>query len=324
MHSLSSRKQRLFFLLCAAAALGILAAAAPALSQQLSADSLRGMEWRLIGPHRGGRVTAVAGIAGKPAIYYMGTPGGGVWKTTDGGRVWKPIFDEMHVASVGALAVSGLNPDVIYVGTGEQTPGNGVYKSTDAGATWKNVGLIETHFINSVLVDPRDPNVVLVGANGDPPPGEARGVYKSTDGGNSWKKVLYNDDHTGIADMCFDPGDSRVVYAATWRFRPHPGEKTTEGPDSALYKSVDSGETWKPVGEGGLPAEKRGRIGVAVAPGNGGKRVFAIMNQGLFRSDDAGASWQRITTDPRVVGSGYFSKVYVDPKNADLVYVMQT
>lgn len=273
-------------------------------------------------------MTAVAGIPGRPAIYYMGTPGGGVWKTTDGGRVWKPIFDEMQVASIGALAVSPSNPEVIYVGTGEQTEGNGVYKSTDGGATWKNVGLVETRFINSVLVDPTNPNLVLVGANGDPPPSEARGVYKSVDGGNTWKKVLYKDDHTGFADMCFDPGNPRVIYAALWRalwrFPPQPGEKAPEEPSSVIYKSTDEGETWQPVGQDGLPSANRGRIGVAVAPGNGGKRVFAIMNQGLFRSDDAGATWQRITTDPRVVGSGYFSKVYADPKNADLVYVMQT
>jgi photosystem II stability/assembly factor-like uncharacterized protein len=324
MQAHSSSTEHSFFAGCAVGFLAIFAGTVPAFSQQISADLLDGMKWRLIGPHRGGRVTAVAGIAGRPTIYYMGTPGGGVWKTTDGGRVWKPVFDEMHVASIGALAVSASNPDVIYVGTGEQTDGNGVYKSADAGATWKNVGLNETRFINSVLVDPRDPNVVLVGANGAFPPGEARGVYKSTDGGNSWTKVLYKDDRTGFADMCFDPADPRVVYAAQWTSRLPPGEKAPEGPDSVIYKSTDQGETWKPVGENGLPAEKRGRLGVAVAAGNGGKRVFAIMNQGLFRSDDAGATWQRITTDPRVVGSGYFSKVYADPKNADLVYVMQT
>jgi photosystem II stability/assembly factor-like uncharacterized protein len=302
----------------------MLASGGSALAQQIPADALDGMKWRLIGPHRAGRVTAVAGIAGRPATYYMGTPGGGVWKTTDGGRVWKPIFDEAHVASIGAMAVAAKNPDVIYVGTGEQTDGNGVFKSTDAGATWKNIGLAETHYINAVLVDPRDANNVLVGANGDVTPGEARGVYKSTDGGASWKKVLYKDERTGIADMCFDPGDSRVIYAATWRMRGEPGEKKPEGPDAEIYKSSDKGKTWKAVGVKGLPAGNRGRIGVAVAAGNGGKRVFAIMNQGLFRSDDAGATWQRITSDTRVIGNGYFSKVFADPKNADVVYVMQT
>jgi photosystem II stability/assembly factor-like uncharacterized protein len=304
--------------------LAVLAGAGSALAQQISTDLFVGMKWRLVGPHRAGRVTAVTGIAGRPAIYYLGTPGGGVWKTTDGGRVWKPIFDELHVASIGALALAASNPDVLYVGTGEQTEGSGVYKSTDAGVTWQNVGLAETRFINSVLVHPRDPNVVLVGVFGDDTPGEARGVYKSRDGGKSWKKVLYIDDHTGIADMCFDPGQPQVVYATSWRMRPQPGEKKPEGPDSMIYKSTDAGETWKPVGESGLPGESRGRIGVAVAAGNGGKRVFAILHQGFFRSEDAGATWQRITADTRVIGSGYFSKVFADPKNAELVYVMQT
>lgn len=293
-------------------------------AQQVSTDVFEGLKWRLVGPHRAGRVTSVAGVAGRPQIYYMGTPGGGVWKTTDAGRVWTPIFDEAHVASIGAMAVSASNPEVLYVGTGEQTMGNGVYKSTDAGATWKIVELTETHFINALLVDPHDANVVLVGAFGDGTPSEARGVYKTTDGGKNWKKVLYKDDRTGIADMCFDPNDARVVYATTWRIRSEPGEKKPEGLDSDIYKSTDQGETWNAVGQKGLPAESRGRIGVAVATGNGGKRVFAILNQGFFRSDDAGATWQRITTDTRVIGSGYFSKVYADPKNADLVYVMQT
>jgi photosystem II stability/assembly factor-like uncharacterized protein len=299
-----------------------------AYSQQSAADFFSGLQWRLVGPHRAGRVTAVAGIAGNPAIYYMGTPGGGVWKTTDGGVVWRPIFDDMHVASIGALALAPSNPDVIYVGTGEQTDGTGVYKSTDAGLSWGNVGLAESHAITSLLVDPKDPNVVLVGAFGeawgDATPSPGRGVFKSTDGGKSWRKVFFKDDHTGIRDMCFDPHDSRVVYASVQRVNLGPEEKKPGGPDSDIYKSTDKGETWKPVGQSGLPAENRGRIGVAVTAGNKGKRVFAIMNQGLFRSDDAGANWTAISSDSRVIGSGYFSRVFADPKDPDLVYVMQT
>ena len=304
----------------------ILASASIAFAQEVNPDLYSGMRWRLIGPHRGGRVTSVAGIPGNPAVYYMGTPNGGVWKTTDGGRVWNPIFDAAHVASIGAVAVAPSNPNIVYVGTGEQVDGNGVYKSTDAGATWTNVGLADTKLINSVLIDPRNPDTVLVGAQGERGAASAaRGVFRSTDGGKTWTNVLFKDGRTGVVDMCFDPGDRRVVFAALLHreggFGPTPKSPEQDG---WIYKSTDSGATWKPLSEKGLPTESRGRIGVAVAPGNRGQRVFAIMNQGLFRSDDAGASWRQITKDPRVVGNFYFSKVYVDPKNANAVFVMHT
>jgi photosystem II stability/assembly factor-like uncharacterized protein len=293
-------------------------------AQQISSDLYSGMHWRLIGPHRAGRVTAVAGIAGQPNEYYFGTPGGGVWKTTDGGRVWKPVFDAAHVASIGALAVAPSDPRVLYVGTGEQTQGSGLFKSTDAGATWTNAGLADTHYIDALLVDPSDANMVLAGASGDSSAKSSTGVFRSADGGKTWTKVLAKDDRIGAVDLCFDPNDPRVVYAALSSLRPERGKKGPEGPGSWIYKSTDKGVSWQPAGETGLPSEDRGRIGVAVAPGLGGRRMFAIMNQGLFRSDDAGATWQRITQDTRIIGNFYFSRVFVDPKNADVVYVMQT
>ncbi len=216
----------------------------------------------------------------------------------------------------------------IYVGTGEQTEGNGVYKSTDAGATWTNIGLGETHYINSVLVDPRNPNIVIVGAMGDNTPSDNRGVYKSTDSGKTWKKTLFQDNMTGVANMVMDPGNPRVLYVAMWHpasrvFFPPTGRPAT-GPDAWIYKSTDEGSTWKKLDADGMPSEKWGRTGIAVAPGNHGRRVFAIVDEGLYRSDDAGVNWHQITKDPRVLGNSYFSRVFVDPKNPDLVYVVQT
>ena len=298
------------------------------LAQQVDPNLYSDMRWRLIGPYRAGRVTAVAGIPGNSAIYYIGTPGGGVWKTTDGGTAWKPIFDSQHVASIGAVALAPSDPNVIYVGTGEQTPGNGVYKSADAGATWTQLGLQDTHYINSVLIDPRNSNVVIVGAMGDDTPSDNRGVYKTTDGGKTWKKSLFQDNMSGIADMAMDPNNPRVVYAVLW----HPGRrvffppsgKPAPGPDAWIYKSTDEGSSWKKLDADGMPPDKWGRTGVAVAPGNHGRRVFAIVAQGLYRSDDAGVNWRQITQDPRVIGDSYFSRIFVDPRNADVVYVVQT
>ena len=308
--------------------LGFIASPERAVAQQVDPSLYSAMRWRLIGPYRAGRVTSVAGIAGDPSTYYFGTPGGGVWKTTDGGVVWKPIFDAEHVASIGAVALAPSDTNIIYVGTGEQTPGNGVYKSTDAGKTWTHIGLEDTHFINSVLVDPRNPDIVLVGAMGDNAASENRGVYKTTDGGKTWKKVLYQDDMTGIADMALDPNNPRVVYAALWhpfsRVFFAPNGAPLNGPDAWIYKSTDEGSTWKRLDADGMPSDKWGRTGIAVAPGDHGRRVFAIVDEGLYRSDDAGENWKQITKDPRVVGNGYFSRVFVDPKNADMVYVVQS
>ena len=287
---------------------------------QYNTASFSAMKWRLVGPHRAGRVTAVAGIPGKPAVYYFGTPGGGVWKTTDGGRVWKPIFDDARVASIGALALAPSNPDIIYVGTGEETEGNGVYKSIDGGTTWSHVGLQDTQYISSIIVDPHDPNIVLVGAYHNFVPGSARGIFKTTDSGKTWSKVLFKDDRTGISDMSAAPDNSQIVYAAAFTFAYNPNEKR----ESLIYKSKDGGTTWQLLSGAGLPDAGRGRIGVAVAPGTGGQRVYAIMNPGFFRSDDGGLTWRRSTTDPRILGNGFFGRTFVDPTNPDTVYVMQT
>ena len=293
-------------------------------AQQISPELLHGLEWRLVGPHRGGRVTAVAGISGDTKIYYMGTPGGGVWKTTNAGTTWFPIFDQAHVASIGDLAVAPSDPKIIYVATGEQTDGSGVWKSTDAGATWSNIGLRLSPKIFSLLVDPHDANLVYVAAAGSATPSDARGIFKSSDGGKTWRKVWYKDEHTSPLELDFDPGDSRTIVATTWIVPPETGEKPMEGVETVLLKSTDSGESWAPMGERGLPPSHRQRVGLAIAPGLGGRRIFALMAQGLFRSDDAGATWQKITTDPRILGSNYFGRVYSDPKNPDVVYVMQT
>lgn len=307
------------------ASLGLLCAGvAQETANRDSNDLYAEMQWRLIGPHRAGRVTAVAGIPGQPAVYYFGTPGGGLWKTTSGGRTWQPIFDATHQAAIGALALAPSNPNIIYVGTGEQLQGNGVYKSTDAGSSWTNVGLRGTNSISSIIVDSRDPNIVLVGAVGPFGSGDDRGVFKTTDGGKSWKKVFFKDQKTVIFDMSADPGDNHIVYAATGTLRLNRNEPPPKGPGSEILKSTDEGSTWQQVGGAGLPEQARGRIGIAVAPGTAGKRLYAIMSQGFFRSDDGGGTWQRITSDPRVIGSGYFSRVFVNPQNADDVYVMQT
>ena len=294
------------------------------LAQQYDPDSFSAMKWRLVGPHRAGRVTCVAGIPGKAAIYYFGTPGGGVWKTTNGGRVWKPIFDDAHVASIGAIALAPSNPDIVYVGTGEETAGNGAYKSADAGRTWTNIGLTDARYITAILVDPRDPNIVLVSARDYFRAGPARGIFKTIDGGKTWNKVFFKDDRTSVVEMVAAPDDPSILFAATYNLVIDPTRIRALGGDSQILKSTDAGATWQQLSGSGLPPTGRGSVGLAVAPGAGGKRVYTIINSGFFRSDDGGVNWQRSTNDPRITGSTFFGKTYTDPRNPDVVFVMQT
>ena len=313
----------------------ITAIAATAAAQSLSPNLYSGLRWRMIGPFRGGRALAAAGVPGQPETFYFGSVAGGVWKSTNAGLTWNPIFDQQPIASIGALAIAPSDPNVIYVGTGEAdmrsniTFGDGVYKSTDAGRTWKNVGLRDSRQIGRLLVDPRDPNVVLVAALGHAyGPNRQRGVFRTTDGGQTWTKVLYKDDHTGAIDLVFASGDSRIVYAALWSTQRPPWSvyppETGEG--SGIYKSSDGGVTWTQLTGHGLPAGKWGRIGLATASARGISRVYALIdekeNGGLFRSDDGGASWQRVGSDSRIrERSWYFSGITLDPANPDIVYI---
>ena len=310
------------------------AIAPPARAQQTSPtvdpSQYAALRWRLIGPYRAGRVSAVAGVPGDPATYYMGLPGGGIWKTTNAGVTWRPIFDQAHLASIGDIAVAPSHPNIVIAGTGEQTDGHGVYRSTDAGATWTNIGLEDTKYISTVIIDPRNPDIILVGVLDHPIlgvglPNKLRGVYKTTNGGKTWAHTLFRDELAGISNMAADPSNPKILYAGMWKpfdFRAGPPEKMTQS--SWIYKSVDEGSTWTPVSEDGLPTDPRDRIGLSVAAGTKGQRVFAIMSQGLYRSDDGGAHWRQITKDPRITGNLYICRVYVDPENADTVYVMQT
>ena len=293
------------------------------------------MQWRCIGPHRGGRVLAVSGVRDDPNTFYFGAVAGGIWKTTDSGHTWTPIFDQQPVASIGALAVSTSDPNVIYVGTGEAdmrsdiSYGAGVYKSIDAGRTWSFLGLSDTRQIGRVLIDPRNPDVVLVAALGHGfRPNAERGVYRTTDGGKSWTRTLAKDENTGAIDLAYDPDNSRTVYATLWNVRrpPYNAYAPLTGPGGGLYKSTDGGATWKEIAGHGLPAGTLGRIGVDVVAGQHGKRVYALIDagrsSGLYRSDDGGEEWQLMSRDARILSRGwYFGEVRSDPKNPDVVYV---
>jgi len=289
------------------------------------------MRWRMIGPFRGGRTVAAVGIPSQPNVFYIGVNNGGVWKTTDAGRTWVPVFDDQPTGSIGALAIAPSDPNVIYAGCGEglQRPdlatGDGMYKSTDGGKTWTHLGLRDGQQIPAIAVDPSDPNRLFVAVLGHPyGPNEERGIFRSTDGGQTFTKVLYRDENTGGVDVILDPSNPRVVYAALWEARQGPWENAAfQGNGSGLFKSIDGGTTWKDL-SAGLP-EELSRIGLEVSPAQP-NRLYAIVNaktnSGLYRSDDAGQTWTRTNEDPRIWGrAGDFNEVRSDPKNPDVVYV---
>jgi photosystem II stability/assembly factor-like uncharacterized protein len=321
---------------CGAAALLVASFASLLFAQQQYDSRLYStLRWRMAGPFRAGRVNGVTGVPGEPNTFYFGSVGGGVWKSTNAGRTWSPIFDSQPIASIGAIAVAPSNRSFVYVGSGEAdmrsqiSYGNGMYKSTDAGATWTHIGLDNTRQIGRVLVDPKNPNIVFVaalghayGANPD------RGVYRSRDGGKTWQKVLFKNDKVGAIDLAFDSQNSQVVYASLWNTRRPPWSiyPPSYGPGGGIFKSTDGGDTWLPLIHG-VPTEGIGHIGLAVAATNH-NRVYAIVDAkegGMYRSDDAGATWALVSGDKRIWGRGwYFCKTVVDPKNADIVYVGNT
>lgn len=308
-------------------------AATPASTPTFDATAFKAMRWRNIGPYRGGRSCAVAGVVGDDNVYYTGYTGGGVWKTEDAGINWRCISDgQLKTGSVGDIAVAESDPNVVFVGMGEHAVrgvmtsfGDGVYKSTDAGQTWKHMGLEKTRHISDVVIHPDNPDVVYVAAQGAlHGPNEERGIYKSTDGGLSWKKVLYVDENTGASSLTMDMNNPRILYAAMWQHRRLPW-KVESGPNSSVWKSTDGGETWNKIMQG-LPTEM-GKIGLSVSRANS-NRVFAIIEAekskaGVYRSDNGGRTWAHLTNDQTLTArSWYYMEVFADPQNADVVYVL--
>ncbi|MHB8529044.1 MAG: WD40/YVTN/BNR-like repeat-containing protein, partial [Caulobacteraceae bacterium] len=321
-------------LLAGLAALALAGGPALAAVAAIPDSAFNAMKWRGIGPYRGGRSDAVVGVAGQPNVFYFGAAAGGVWKTTDAGGRWRPIFDGEPNLSIGAIAVAPSNADIVYVGTGESalrgdiTYGNGVYKSADGGRTWSRVGLADSRQIGAVIVDPANPNIVLVAAIGHAfGPNSERGVFRTTDGGRTWTRVLYKDDQTGAIDVTFDPHNAKIVYAALWQVRRQPWNLSSGGPGSGLYRSTDGGATWTHLTGNGLPGGLLGRIDVAVS-GADSRRVYAMIEAqdgGLYRSDDGGGHWRLVNQDGRLrQRAWYFSKIYADPKAVDTVYGLNT
>ena len=294
---------------------------------------LQAMKWRNIGPFRGGRSTAATGVPSQPYTFYMGSVGGGVWKTVDGGGTWRNISDGFFkTGSVGAIAVADSDPNVIYVGMGEApirgvmtSHGDGVYKSTDGGKSWVNIGLSDVRQISKIRIHPQDPDIVYVGAQGSPyAPTEARGVYRSMDGGESWEKVLFVNNNSGVSDLSMDVNNPRILYAAFWDHQRLPWTMRSGGEGSGIWKSTDGGTQWEELA-GGLPTDIMGKIGVAVSPANSA-RVYAIIEAekgGLYRSDDGGKKWKLINAD-RILRarSWYYMHVFADPQNPDKVVVL--
>jgi photosystem II stability/assembly factor-like uncharacterized protein len=310
--------------------------AGPDIAKQVDPKLFQELRWRLIGPFRGGRTLAVTGVRGKPEVFYFGSVGGGVWKTNDAGRTWKPIFDSQPIGSIGAIAVAPSDSNVIYVGSGEAdmrnsiSYGNGMYKSLDSGKTWTHIGLSDSRQIGRILVDPRDSNRVFVAALGHAyGPNAERGVFRSNDGGKSWQKILFHDENTGAIDLAFEPGNTKMIFAALWQTRRPPWNiyPPSNGPGSGLYRSKDGGDHWEQVTGHGLPSEGLGRIGIAFAPSNP-RRMYLIVDAkegGLYRSDDGGQIWQHVSDDKRIWQRGwYFGEVSVDPRDPETVYLPNT
>jgi len=301
-------------------------------AQPFPPETYQEMRWRMIGPHRGGRTVAAQGIPEQPNVFYAAANNGGVWKSTDYGRVWKPIFDDQATGSIGALAIAPSNSNVIYLGSGEglQRPdlstGDGMFKSIDGGRTWTHLGLPDAQQISAIIVDPHDPERVYVAVLGHPyGPNTERGVFRSTNGGATWQRVLYKDENTGAMDLAMDPSNPRRIYAVLWAARQAPWEigGSIDGPGSGLFVSNNGGDTWTPLIKG-LP-EKHGRIGIAVAPSDA-HRLFALVDHseqgGLYRSDDSGESWKLVNKDQRLWGRGSdFANVRVHPRNRDILYI---
>lgn len=291
------------------------------------------LEWRSIGPYRGGRSAAVTGVPGKPNLFYMGATGGGVWRTNDAGNTWTNISDGFFGSSIGSVAVSEWDNNVIYVGQGEGTIrgnvsyGHGMWKSTDAGKTWTFVGLKESKHIPRIRIHPKNPDLVYAAVLGDLfKSSEERGVYRSDDGGKNWKRILFANANAGAVDLCMDPNNPRILYASMWRARRTPYSMESGGEGSAIYKSTDGGETWKNISTNdGLPKGIWGISCVSVSPVNS-NRVYAMIendNGGVYRSDDAGQTWKKMNDDRNLrQRAWYYTKIYADTKDEDMLYVM--
>jgi len=322
----------LAFLFASAIAAGLYAQQPPG-GGQPPVQPVDPLRFRYVGPPSAGRFSAIAGIPGNAQIYYAGSASGGVWKTTDGGQTWEPIFDDQPVQAIGAIAVSRSNPDIVWAGTGEawairdaDVMGDGMYKSTDAGKTWANMGLKETGRIGRVLIHPTNPEIVFACALGRTTgPQEERGVFRTTDGGKTWQRTLFVDANTGCSGLSLDPQDPNLLLAGTWDVVMHTWAMFSGGPGSGVYRSRDGGTTWQKLEHPGLPKSPLGKIDVAIAPSNA-KRMFALIqtaNQGsLWRSDDGGDSWKAVSWDRRLIGrAGFYIRIEVNPQNPDEVLI---